>query len=185
VRWLRGVSAGDTQDFIVSRCFMVSPRTKSLHVVRSSLIHGKGVFAKELIRKGTRIIEYRGLRSTIDVELKKPVNDPLNPHHTFLFELSDGSAIEAGVRGNAARWINHSCHPNCEAIEDDGRVFIHAKRTIRQGEELTYDYCLTVPGRVTKREHQAYACYCGAKTCRGSMLMVPEPPTRKKVQRAM
>jgi SET domain-containing protein len=150
----------------------------SCYVVRSSGIHGMGVFAKELIRKGTRIIEYRGMRSTIDVERARPVNDPENPHHTFLFELSDGTAIEAGVRGNSARWINHGCAPNCEAIEEDGRIYVHAKRTIRAGEELTYDYRLDVPGRITKRMRQVYACLCGARTCRGSMLLEPSSASR-------
>jgi hypothetical protein len=153
-----------------SRCEMVRSKSRS-YVVRSSGIHGNGVFAKELIRKGSRIIEYRGFRSTIAAERRKPVGDPKNPHHTFLFELSDGRAIEGGVAGNAARWINHGCDPNCEAIEDDGRVFIHATRTIRPGDELTYDYRLGIPGRISERTRQAYACHCGAKTCRGSMLM--------------
>ncbi len=61
--------------------------------------------------------------------------------------------IDAGVRGNAARWINHSCDPNCEPIEDaEGRIFIKAKRTIRAGEELSYNYRLNIEGRLTKRE---------------------------------
>lgn len=150
---------------------MATKKSKLLYVVRSSEIHGKGVFAKEPIGRGVRIIEYRGFRSTIDVEREKPVVDPENPRHTFLFELSDGSAIEAAISGNSARWINHSCNPNCEAVEEDGRVFIHAKKAIRTGQELTYDYHLSVPGRVSQRTRQAYACYCGAKTCRGSMLV--------------
>ena len=62
---------------------------------------------------------------------RAPLSDPNDPYHTLLFELSDGMVIDAGLRGNAARWINHGCQPNCEAIEyDDGRVFIHARRTI-------------------------------------------------------
>jgi SET domain-containing protein len=149
---------------------MATSKSKSRYSVRSSSIHSKGLFARKLIRKGTRIIEYCGLRSTVETERRKPVNDPKNPHHTFLFELSDGSAIEAGIDGNDARWINHSCSPNCEAIEDDGRIFIHAMQTIRPGEELTYDYCLTVPGRITRRTHKTYACNCGTESCRGSML---------------
>jgi len=155
---------------------MIRTKSSPSYVVRFSRIHGNGVFAKVLIRKGTRIIEYRGLRSTIDAEREKPANDPQNPHHTFLFELSDGTAIEAGKSGNAARWINHGCAPNCEAIEEDGRVFIYALRTIRLGEELTYDYRLSIPGRISQRTRQAYACYCGAKTCRGSLL---EPSSRE------
>ena len=93
------------------------------YVVRNSKIHGRGVFATRTIRKGTRIIEYRGERTSWEVALERPPSDPDNPHHTFFFETSDGKVIDANVRGNAARWINHSCDANCESCEDDdGRV---------------------------------------------------------------
>ena len=101
---------------------------------------------------------------------ERPPSDPADPYHTLLFELSDGSVIDAGVRGNAARWINHGCEPNCEAIEyDDGRVFIHARRTIRAGEELTYDYRLSFVGPISRRAREALRCRCGAKRCRGTL----------------
>jgi len=75
------------------------------------------------------------------------------------------------VRGNAARWINHSCSPNCETFEDDdGRVYVAARRTIREGEELSYDYRLVIDGKVGKRMRRAYSCRCGARRCRGTML---------------
>ncbi len=110
---------------------------------------------------------------------ERPPSDPSDPYHTLLFELSDGRVIDAGRRGNAARWINHGCDPNCEAIEyDDGRVFIHARRTIRPGEELTYDYRLTFVGPISRRAHAALACRCGAKRCRGTLLL--QVPVRKK-----
>ena len=142
------------------------------YVTRSSLIHGKGVFAKQQIRKGTRIIEYRGVRSSMEEACERPYSDPANPHHTFIFELEDGTVIDAAIKGNAARWINHSCDPNCEAIEhDDGRMFIHALRSIRAGEELTYDYRLTWDGHVSARTRKAHGCGCGTEKCRGTMLM--------------
>lgn len=141
------------------------------YVVRNSGIHGRGVFATRTIRKGTTIIEYRGERTTWEDASTRPDSDPDNPHHTFIFELNDGNVIDAGVRGNAARWINHSCAPNCDTYEDDdGRVFIEARRTIRVGEELTYDYQLSYDGRVGPRIRAAYVCRCGAARCRGSML---------------
>jgi len=100
-----------------------------------------------------------------------PDSDPKNPYHTFLFELNDGRVIDAAVRGNAARWINHSCRPNCVPYEDDaGRVFIEARRTISAGEELSYDYKLNVPGRHTKALLAHYTCRCGAPRCRGTMV---------------
>jgi len=148
-----------------------SARAKPAYAVRNSAIHGRGVFATRTIHKGDDIIEYRGRRITADEADNLPDSDPDNPFHTFLFELNDGRVIDAGVRGNAARWINHSCQPNCVPYEDDAcRVFIEAKRTIRAGEELSYDYKLNVPGRRSKRMLANYACRCGAPRCRGSMV---------------
>ncbi len=148
------------------------------YVVRNSPIHGRGVFAACDIGKGTRIIEYRGKRIAWDEAQQLPDSDPDNPYHTFFFSLDDGRVIDAGQRGNAARWINHSCTPNCKTEEDDdGRVFIRAKRDIREGEELAYDYKLTLEGKVRKRERKAYACRCGTPDCRGTML---DPKKLKK-----
>ncbi len=147
------------------------------YAVRRSAIHGRGVFATRTIRKGAKIIEYRGDRTTWDVALERPASDPDNPHHTFFFETSDGTVIDANVRGNAARWINHSCDANAESFEyDDGRVFIVARRTIRPGEEITYDYRLSIDGRISKRTRAAYACHCGAAKCRGILLVEPRKP---------
>jgi SET domain-containing protein len=139
--------------------------------VRTSSIHGRGVFAARPIEPGETIIEYRGERTTWDLANERPLTDPDDEHHTFLFGLEDGNVIDASVRGNAARWINHSCKPNCEAVENDaGRVFIHARKAIAAGAELTYDYSLVVQGRVSKKLRKAYRCRCGAKKCRGTML---------------
>lgn len=146
-------------------------KKKAAYVIRFSSTHGRGAFASRTIRKGARILEYQGKRSSWKKALKRPPSDPNDPNHTFFFELSNGKVIDAGVDGNAARWINHSCDPNCEAVEDeDGRVFIYAMRTIQPGEELNYDYQLSVDGRITKKVRKEYACYCGAKECRGTML---------------
>ena len=129
------------------------------------------MFATETIRKGTVIVEYKGQRASWDEAMARPDSDPDDSAHTFLFELDDGRVIDARVRGNAARWINHSCDPNCTTFEDeDGRVFIEAKRKIRPGEELSYDYRLSIDGRLSKRERAQYACRCGTAKCRGSLL---------------
>jgi SET domain-containing protein len=151
---------------------MPTARRKRPYSVRRSPIHGRGVFATRTIRSGARIVEYRGKRLAPDEVDWDPYADPANPYHTFLFETADGTTIDAGVRGNAARWINHSCAPNCETCEDDdGRVYIEARRTIKAGEELTYDYRLNYEGRMTKRVLEAYTCRCGAPRCRGSLLL--------------
>ncbi len=150
---------------------MSRPRPKPPYVVRPSPTHGRGVFATRTIRTGARIVEYRGTRSTYEAACARPQSDPSDPYHTLLLELSDGTVIDAGVRGNAARWINHGCTPNCEAVEHaGGRVYIHARRTIRAGEELLYDYRLEVDGPIGERTRRAFACRCGARRCRGTML---------------
>jgi uncharacterized protein len=150
---------------------MAAKSKKKIYTVRTSDIHGRGVFAAEKIRKGTVIIEYKGERASWDEAMDRPDSDPTDSAHTFLFELDDGRLIDARVRGNAARWINHSCDPNCETFEDGkGRVFIEAKRKIHPGEELSYDYKLQLGGRLTKRERAQYTCRCGTDKCRGSLL---------------
>ena len=150
---------------------MAAGKQQERYSVRRSGIHGRGVFATEKIRKGTVIIEYKGQRTSWDEAMNRPDSDPDDSAHTFLFELDDGRVIDARMRGNAARWINHSCDPNCRTFEDEeGRIFIEAKRKIRPGEELCYDYRLTVDGRLNKRERAQYTCRCGAGKCRGSLL---------------
>ena len=136
--------------------------------VRRSNIHGRGVFATAAIRKGTRIIEYKGRRMS-ERAADEQYGDDEGPH-TFLFLLDNAIVIDANRGGNSARWINHSCRPNCEAIEEDGRMYIEATRNIRAGEELTYDYNLVVGERHTPALKRQYACGCGARNCRGTML---------------
>jgi uncharacterized protein len=141
-------------------------------VVRDSPIHGRGVYAARAIRAGERIIEYTGELISWKEADRRPPSDPDDPHHTFLFSLEDGKrVIDANVGGNSARWINHSCDPNCETEETaSGRVFIEALRDIPRGEELHYDYCLVIDGKITKKLKKQYRCLCGAPNCRRTML---------------
>jgi SET domain-containing protein len=141
-------------------------------IVRNSRIHGRGVYAARRLNAGEVIIEYKGERISWKEADRRPSSDPDDPHHTFYFSLSDGkTVIDANVGGNAARWINHSCDPNCETEEsDDGRVYIQAMRDIRKGEELNYDYALVIDERLTPSLKRSYACHCGARNCRGTML---------------
>ena len=164
---------------------MVAAKTTRPYTVRNSSIHGRGVFAARRIRKGSEVIEYKGERISWDKALKRPDTDPDNPFHTFFFSLDDGRVIDASVRGNAARWINHSCAPNCESQEDDeGSVFIQAKRGIDKGEELTYDYRLTIDGKLTKTERAWFECRCGAEKCRGTMLAKKKKKKKSKGKKA-
>jgi uncharacterized protein len=138
--------------------------------VRRSKVHGRGVFATRDIPKGTRLIEYRGqIIDDDEADRRYPWVDD-EPHHTFLFSLSDGSIIDAGPRGNPSKYINHSCDPNCEAVEEEGRVFIDTLRKVKKGEELVYDYHFILDEPHNAANKKLYPCYCGAKNCRGTML---------------
>ncbi len=136
--------------------------------VRNSGIHGKGVFATKFIPKGTRIIEYQGIRISEAAADEKYWDD--ESPHTFLFLLENQIVIDANHDGNSARWINHSCDPNCETTEEKGRLFIDAIRDIRPGKELTYDYNLIVEERRSPALKRLYACGCGTRKCRNTIL---------------
>ena len=145
--------------------------------VRNSTIHGRGVFAVKPIKKGARIIEYKGKRLT-HKEADLIYGGTSETGHTFLFTLNDYYVIDANQGGNAARWINHGCAPNCESIceEDDGgrpekeSVFIDAIKDIKAGEELMYSYFITLEEPHTKRLQKIWRCLCNAKKCTGTML---------------
>src|SRR5690606_19557606 len=109
-------------------------------VIRKSKIAGKGAFATRRIRKGQRIIEYIGERITHKEADRRYDDEAMANHHTFLFSIDDTHVIDAAVRGNDARFLNHACDPNCEAIDEDGHIFIEAIKNISVGQELTYDY---------------------------------------------
>jgi uncharacterized protein len=138
--------------------------------VRNSSIHGHGVFALRRIPKGARIIEYKGKLIT-DKEADRRYSR-LHEHspHTMLFSIDGGLVIDATRHGNSARWVNHSCAPNCEIEEEGHQVFIDARRDILPGEELTYDYNLQIGEKHTKKAQREHACFCGARRCRGTML---------------
>lgn len=149
----------------------VAPKDKRRIQVRKSGVHGKGVFALQPIAAGTRIIEYRGQTIGWPEALRRHPHDAADPNHTFYFSLDDGTqVIDAKVGGNAARWINHACDPNCKAEEGEGRVFIHALRDLQPGEELFYDYGLVIDERYTPKLKREYACRCGSPNCRGTLL---------------
>jgi len=138
--------------------------------VRRSPIHGKGVFALVRIPKGTRIIEYKGERISNAEADERYSELHANSPHTMLFIVNDEIVIDATRRGNSARWINHSCAPNCEIADDEDRIFIDAARDIRPGEELSYDYNLQIGEPHTAAAKREHACFCGARGCRGTML---------------
>ena len=144
---------------------------------RRSSIHGKGVFATDEIARGERIIRYMGVLRTHD-DVDAEYGEEEETGHTFLFTLNDEYVIDGNARSNVARWINHSCKPNCEAVveEDDkgnkrrDKVFIEAIRKIKPGDELTYNYGIVLDEPHTPKAKKLWACRCGAKGCTGTML---------------
>ena len=153
-------------------------------VARRSAIHGNGVFAVAPIAKGERIVEYKGRRRTHE-EVDADVTGDADSGHTFLFTLNDEYVIDANHEGGTARWINHSCSPNCEAVleEADGddrtkdRVFIEAIRDIKPGQELSYNYGITLAEKHTAELKKIWECRCGSRNCTGTLL---QPKTPKK-----
>ena len=137
---------------------------------RRSGVHGRGVFALQDIAEGEVIIEYTGQVISWQEAQERHPHDPKQPNHTFYFHVDENHVIDAKVGGNSARWINHSCNPNCFADEQDGRIFITALRNIAAGEELNYDYGLIIEERYTKKLKAEYPCWCGSKNCRGTLL---------------
>jgi len=148
------------------------PRTQ----VRESGVHGKGVYAIRPLKAGDTVLEYKGEIITWEEALDRHPHDPEQPNHTFYFHLDDGHVIDGKHQGNSAKWINHACEPNVEAEQYGMRVFLKALRDIEVGEELFFDYGLIIDARMTAKLKKEYACWCGAATCRGTMLA----PKRKR-----
>ncbi len=147
-----------------------SATTRRRYAVRRSPIHGRGVFALTAIPRGTRLMEYLGERISHDEADRRYAEEHENSPHTMLFAVNDEVVIDATRRGSSARFINHSCSPNCEAIEEEGRIFIETIRTVQAGQELTYDYNLVLEERHTPAVKRAHACFCGSRRCRGTLL---------------
>ncbi|MBS7456707.1 SET domain-containing protein [Coralloluteibacterium stylophorae] len=152
---------------------------------RRSPIHGTGVFALVDLPKGTRVIEYKG-RLLTHRQADRLYADDGETGHTFLFTLNDRYIVDGNVDGNVARWINHGCDPSCETVieEDEGgdrrrdRIFVETVRDVAAGEELTYDYHITLEVPHTARLKKIWTCRCGAANCTGTML-APKRGRRK------
>jgi SET domain-containing protein len=156
--------------------------TPSLVFVRSSPIHGTGVFATRDICAGDRLLEYKGerisksesaRREAARHEVARQTQDGTQPE-IFLFELDAETDIDGDTPENTARFINHSCEENCEVIAEDERLWIYARRDIPAGEELTFDYAFPLSAFL---EHP---CCCGAAECAGFIVARHE---RRKLRR--
>lgn len=142
----------------------------SFLLVKRSGIQGRGVFAAKRIRKGQRIIEYTGEIIDSEEEDRRYDDAAMKRHHTFLFKIDEEYTIDATRTGSDARFINHSCEPNCEAVWEDRRIYIEAIRNIQPGVELTYDYAYEHEGKITRKDREFYRCCCGSPKCRGTIL---------------
>ena len=138
--------------------------------ISKSPIQGLGAFATHRIPKGTRLIEYAGERLTPDQTDARYPDDESGRHHTYLFAIDDDVVIDAAVDGNDARFINHSCDPNCDAVIEDRRIWIETIRDVEPGEELAYDYAYMLEERHTPAAKRRFPCHCGSPQCRGTIL---------------
>jgi SET domain-containing protein len=141
-------------------------------IIRSSAIHAAGCYTATPIRKGARVVEYSGHHLSKDEADRIYDQSPI----TYLFGLGDGSRVIDGH--SIAMFINHSCKPNCETTEENGRVWIKAIRNIAAGEEITYDYCL-----YDGADDDHAICNCGTRHCRGTMYSPQESRKRKPVKK--
>jgi uncharacterized protein len=128
-------------------------------VFKQSLIHGTGGFASVDIGVGARVIEYVGERISKAESLSR-----CELNNTFIFALDDQCDLDGSVNWNPARFLNHSCAPNCEARWEEGRIWIVAMRDIRVGEELTFNYGYDLD------EYREHPCGCGDAACVGYMV---------------
>lgn len=139
---------------------------------RRSNIHGFGVYVVEPIRAGEIIVEVVGERISSAESDRRFEEKNTEAGHTFMFYVDEDVVIDCAVNGNVSRFINHSCEPNCESVDDDGRIFLEALRDIAVGEELSFDYRLTWESSDDPEDLKVYLCQCGSQVCRGTMLDV-------------
>jgi uncharacterized protein len=149
----------------------MAAENRDFTIAQNSDIQGTGLFAKKTIPRGTRIIAYQGLRVP-----KTQLLDDLSKGLTnmiYVMNLNETTVIDGEREGNDARFINHSCAPNCEVLFFDDTPFIYAMREISTTEELSFDYHLGFASSVditSEQKKQWFPCNCGAKTCRGTLL---------------
>ena len=147
--------------------------------VQASGIHGTGAFAKGQISRGTRIIEYKGQRCRKADLLAAAQRGERNL--TYVLNLDDELAIDGAVDGNEARFLNHSCAPNCEVLIFGSVPYLYALRDIAEGAELTFDYQLQSPSghRLSYAlSRELFPCHCGAQGCRRTLVALPHRRTK-------
>ena len=156
-------------------------------IVKESGIHNKGVFAKKNISKGSRIIEYTGEKISkeegtlrLDESYLKHSMNPKENAATYIFELDDENDIDGDVDNNPAKYINHSCDPNCEVDISEGHIWIYALKDIKKGEELHYNYGHELNPK-DMYDFKKHPCYCGSINCVGYMVAEEDWPKMKEL----
>jgi hypothetical protein len=165
---MRAIQQIDTRDFVTGDAQQMA----RLFEIRSSKIHGKGGFALQPIPKGTRLVEYTGEIITPGEADRRAERS--RSERTYLFTINSRKLVDATRRGSRARFINHSCEPNCSSTVERGRVYIEAERDIEPGEELTYDYQLIIDDSNWRKSGAEYPCKCGKPKCKRTLLHVPK-----------
>ena len=154
---------------------------KKLWFKKKSSLHGSGLFAASDIKKGAQVIEYIGDKITkkegdkrAEKQIKKAQKNK-KKGMVYVFELNKKYDIDGGVARNYARFINHSCDPNCEVEINDNQIWISSIKRIKKGLELTYNY-----GYPFDSDFEDHICKCGAKKCVGYILSDDDWPKLKK-----
>ncbi|MFW5704611.1 MAG: SET domain-containing protein [Nanoarchaeota archaeon] len=139
--------------------------------LKNSKIHGKGIYAKKDIKKGTEIIEYLGKKISkeksdeiYEEQFERHKNNPEKDGSVYTFTLDDKHDLDGNVWWNLAKYINHSCNPNCESEDGDGKIIIRAIKNIKKGEELSFNYGYDV------ENYKDHPCLCGSKNCVGHIV---------------
>ena len=154
---------------------------KSLCKVKNSKIHGRGLYAPADIEEATQIIQYVGEQIPKKESTKRALEWEEQARETgeglvYIVELDDTYDIDGRLGENPARYMNHSCDGNCEAINYDGEIWIVARKDIKKGEELVHDYGYDM-------EHFLdHPCLCGADNCIGYIVREDQ---RKKVKKLL
>lgn len=152
--------------------------------VRNSKIHGKGVYARVDIKKGTKIIEYLGRKIThvqseklYEKMLEKHKKNPEKFASVYTFTLNDEYDLDGGVWWNLAKFMNHSCNGNCESVsEDDGSIAVYTLKNVKKGDELVYNYGYDV------ENWEDHPCRCGSRQCVGYIVNEEQWPKLKKLK---
>jgi len=155
-----------------------------LLLVRDSGIHGKGVFSRKEIPAGKRLIKYKGERVSHKEGIKRCKESMRKARKNsayggvYIFEINDNYSIDGDVEDNHAKYINHSCDPNCDVDIESEDIWVYSKREIKKGEELSFEYGFDMEGEYFNFKENP--CKCGAKNCPGYIVNSEDWPKLRK-----